>query len=120
MTASFSGHNVRCNKSGTTGKSDTIKKLSYHECIALRERRLAKFDPDSAPNDGESTRRSRMNVNPSSLDLLGYTDCFVQVVSGSEVIEGIGPYLVIAIRPKSFNRRIMMGTSSVHLTVYVH
>jgi len=61
-----------------------------------------------------------MNVNPSGLDLLGYTDCFVQVVSGSEVIEGIGPYLVIAIGPKSFNRRIMMGTSSVRLTVYVH
>jgi len=61
-----------------------------------------------------------MNVNPSSLDLLGYMDCFVQVISGSEVIEGIGPYLVIAIGPKSFNRRIMMGTSSVRLTVYVH
>jgi len=61
-----------------------------------------------------------MNMNPSSLDLLGYTDCFVQVISGSEVIKGIGPYLVITIRPKSFNRCIMMGMSSVHLTVYVH
>jgi len=120
VTASFSGHNVRCDESGTTGESDAIKKLSYRECIALRERRLAKFDPDSAPDDGESTRRSQMNVNPSSLDLLGYTDCFVQVVSGSEVIEGIGPYLVITIGPKSFNGRIMMGMSSVHLTVYVH
>ena len=52
-----------------------------------------------------------MNVNPSGLDLLGYTDCFVRVVSGSEVIKGIGPYLVIAIGPKSFNGHIMMGTS---------
>jgi len=102
------------------GKSDAIKKLSYRKCIALRERRLAKFDPDSAPDDGESTCRSRMNVNPSGLDLLGYTDCFVRVISGSEVIEGIGPYLVIAIGPKSFNGRIMMGMSSVCLTVYVH
>jgi len=37
------------------GKSDAIKKLSYYECIALWERRLADFDPDSAPGDGEST-----------------------------------------------------------------
>jgi len=36
-----------------------------------------------------------MNVNPSGLDLLGYMDCFVQVVSGSEVIKGIGPYVMI-------------------------
>jgi len=57
--ASFSGHNVRCDESGTTGKSDTIKKLLYRKYIALRERQLAKFDPDSAPDDGESTRRSR-------------------------------------------------------------
>ena len=120
VTASFSGHNVQCDKSGTTGKSDAIKKLSYCECIALRERQLAKFDPDSAPDDSESTHRSWMNVNPSSLDLLGYMNCFVQVVSGSKVIEGIGPYLVITIRPKSFNRRIIMGMSSVCLTVYVH
>ena len=120
MTASFSGHNVQCDESGTMGKSDAIKKLLYCKCIALRERQLAKFDPDSAPDDGESTCRSQMNMNLSSLDLLGYTDCFVQVVSGSEVIKGIGPYLVIAIRPKSFNRHIMMGTSSVCLTVYVY
>jgi P-type E1-E2 ATPase len=36
----LSCHNVRCDESGATGKSDTIKKLSYHKCIALRERRL--------------------------------------------------------------------------------
>jgi hypothetical protein len=56
VTASFSGHNVWCDESGTTGKSDAIKKLLYRKCIALRERRLAKFDPDSAPDNGESTR----------------------------------------------------------------
>jgi len=82
----LSGHNVRCDESGATGKADAIKKLSelllsYRECVALRERRLAEFDPDSAPDDGKSTRGSRMNVNPSGLDLLGHTDCFV--VSGS-------------------------------------
>jgi len=52
------GHNVQCNESGVTGKSDTFEKLSYHKCIALGERQLAKFDPDSAPDDGESTGRS--------------------------------------------------------------
>ena len=77
MTVSFSGHNVQCDESGTTGKSDAIKKLSYCKCIALRERQLAKFDPNSAPDDGKSTHRSQMNVNPSGLDLLGYTDCFI-------------------------------------------
>jgi len=56
-----------------------------------------------------------MNTNPVSLDLLGHTDCFV--ISGSEVIEGIGLYLVIAVGPKTFNRCIMMGMSFVCLTL---
>lgn len=109
----LSGHNVRCDESGATGESDAIKKLPYRECIALRERRLAEFDheTESAPGDGESTNGSRMNVNPSGLDLLGHTDCFV--VSGSKVTEGIGSYLVIAVGPKSFNGRITMGASFV-------
>jgi Ca2+-transporting ATPase len=102
---------VRCDESGATGESGMIKKLSYHQCIALRERQLAEFDPDTdgTPGDGESTSGSRMNVNLSGLDSLGHTDCFV--VSGSKVVEGIGSYLVIAVGQKSFNGRIMMGTS---------
>jgi len=74
------GYNVWCDESGATGKSDMFEKLSYYECIALGERQLAEFDPDSAPNDGESTGGLQMNTNPVSLDLLGHTDCFV--VSG--------------------------------------
>jgi len=109
------GHNVQCDESGATGKSDAFKKLLYCECIALRERRLAKFDPDSAPDDSKSTGGLRMNTDPVSLDLLGRTDCFV--ISGSEVIEGIGSYLVITIGPKTFNRHIMMGMSFVRLTL---
>ncbi|KAF8206554.1 hypothetical protein K438DRAFT_481244 [Mycena galopus ATCC 62051] len=31
------GHNVKCDESGATGESDAIKKVSYNECIALRE-----------------------------------------------------------------------------------
>jgi len=56
-----------------------------------------------------------MNTDPVSLDLLGRTDCFV--VSGSEVIKGIGSYLVIAVGPKTFNGRIMIGMSFVRLTL---
>ena len=112
----LSGHNVWCGESGATGESDAIKKLSYHECIALRERRLAEFDPDSSPGDGESASSSRRDVNPSGLDLLGHTDCFV--VSGSKVIEGSGSYMVIAVGPKSVNGRIMTGTSFVSLIMF--
>ena len=111
----LSGHNVRCDESGATGESDAVKKLSYHECIALREKRLAEFDPDSSPGDSESTSNSRRDVNPSGLDLLGHTDCFV--VSGSKVIEGSGSYVVIAVGPKSVNGRIMTGTSFVSLII---
>lgn len=110
----LSGHNVRCDESGATGESDAIKKLPYHECIALREKRLAEFDPESPVGDAESTSGSRRNVNVSGLDLLGHTDCFV--VSGSKVTEGIGSYLVIAVGEKSFNGRIMMGSSFVSPT----
>lgn len=113
----LSGHHVRCDESGATGESDAIKKLPYHECIALREKRLAEFDPDSPAGDAESTSGSRRNVNVSGLDLLGHTDCFV--VSGSKITEGIGSYLVIAVGEKSFNGRIMMGTSFVSPCVYV-
>jgi len=100
-----------------TGESDAIKKLPYHECIALREKRLAEFDPDSPTGDAESTSGSRRNVNVSGLESLGHTDCFL--VSGSKVTEGIGSYLVIAVGEKSFNGRIMMGMSFVSPCVYV-
>jgi magnesium-transporting ATPase (P-type) len=35
----LSGHNVPCDESSATGESDSIKKLSYEECIALRVKR---------------------------------------------------------------------------------
>ncbi|KAI9458771.1 calcium-translocating P-type ATPase [Russula earlei] len=103
----LSGHNVRCDESGASGESDMIKKLSYQECIALRDRRLAEFDPDSSVGDAESTRGSQRNIKVSGLDLLGHTDCFL--VSGSKVSEGIGSYLVIAVGTKSFHGRVMMA-----------
>ena len=86
----ISGHNVRCDKSGTTGESDAIKKVNYDECIALREQ----------------TKREGINVHAS--DAPGtHTDCFL--VSGAKVLEGYGKYIVIAVGQKSFNGRIMMG-----------
>lgn len=34
------GHNVRCDESGATGESDTIKKHSYEDCIHLDDEGL--------------------------------------------------------------------------------
>jgi Ca2+-transporting ATPase len=104
----LSGHNVRCDESSATGESDAIKKLPYEGCIALRNKRLAEFEPDSPIGDADSTI-GLPRKNPSGLDLLGHTDCFV--VSGSKVVEGVGSYMVISVGPKSFNGRIMMGSS---------
>jgi Ca2+-transporting ATPase len=78
--------NVRCDESSVTGDSDAIKKLPYQECIALRNKRLAEFETDSPIGDGESTSGSPRE-NPSGLDLLGHTDCFV--VSESKALKGL-------------------------------
>jgi Ca2+-transporting ATPase len=103
----LSRHNVRCDESSSTGESDAIRKLPYQECIALRNKWLAEFDPESPI--GESTS-GPPRKKPSGSDLLGHTDCYV--VSGSRVVEGVGSYLVISVGPKSFNSRsIMMGSS---------
>ena len=79
----LSGHNVRCDESSSTGESDTIK-VTYEECIALRDKRLTELDPGRPSSDGE---------------LLGSTDCFI--ASGSKVLEGVGSYVVIAVGTKS-------------------
>lgn len=76
----LSGHNVKCDESGATGESDTIKKISYEDCLKL-----------GAEEGGE----------------LKHTDCFL--ISGSKVLEGYGSYVVIAVGTRSFNGRIMMG-----------
>jgi Ca2+-transporting ATPase len=75
----ISGHNVKCDESGFTGESDAIKKLSYADVV-------------------ESTR----NGTGSS-----QADCFM--ISGSKVMEGVGKYVVIAVGPKSFNGRLILG-----------
>ena len=93
----LSGHNVLCDESCATGDSDSIKKVSYEECVALRDkRRPTELDRGGPSGDGELLRRA---------------DCFI--VSGSKVLEGFGSYVVVAVGTKSFNGRIMKGLSIV-------
>ena len=109
----LSGHNIRCDESGATGESDAIKKLSYEECIVLRDRKLSQYSPEvlgehlEGQDDAEEGRR--LKERPTGMDLLGHTDCFL--ISGSKVLEGVGTYVIIAVGTKSFNGRILMGTS---------
>ena len=90
----LNGHNVKCDESGATGESDAIKKLSYDQCIQLRNKALGDRAPSNDPEKGDG------------LEGL-HTDCFV--ISGSKVLEGVGRYVVVAVGQKSFNGRIMMG-----------
>lgn len=77
---------MKCDESGATGESDAIKKVSYEECLELKEK--------SEQEGGKSLEAS-------------HTDCFV--ISGSKVQEGVGKYVIVAVGQKSFNGRIMMG-----------
>ncbi|TFY80381.1 hypothetical protein EWM64_g3629 [Hericium alpestre] len=106
----LSGHNVRCDESGATGESDAIKKLSYEDCIALRDRKLAEYSPAVSDSEIDGQKGAGGGVpakRPSGMDLMGHTDCFL--VSGSKVLEGVGSYVIIAVGTKSFNGRIMMA-----------
>ena len=96
----LSGHNVKCDESGATGESDAIKKVSFDDCVALRNKVKAVEGADG----GEGHLGSKS---------MGHTDCFV--VSGSKVLEGVGSYVVVAVGTKSFNGRIMMGPLDVLL-----
>ncbi|KAG9013997.1 hypothetical protein FRB94_000194 [Tulasnella sp. JGI-2019a] len=75
------GHNVRCDESGATGESDTIKKIPYE--TAMEAKRFPLKERSS------------------------HEDCFL--ISGSKVSEGVGEYVVVAIGEKSFNGRLMMA-----------
>ncbi|KAH9025697.1 Ca-transporting ATPase [Lactarius deliciosus] len=95
----LSGQNVWCDESSATGESNAIKKLSFDECVVLRDKRLLEFDPDGPSGDGESVSASQRTANPSGLELLGHADCFI--VSGSRVVEGVGSYVVISVGTES-------------------
>ena len=77
------GNDVLCDESGATGESDYIKKIPY-EAIQERERKGAR--------------------HPKG-------DCFL--ISGSKVQEGVGSYVVIAVGPRSFNGKLLMGKHDV-------
>ncbi|KAH9021976.1 calcium-translocating P-type ATPase [Lactarius hengduanensis] len=103
----LSGHNVRCDESSATGEPNAIKKLSYEECIALRDKRAMESDPDDPSGDYGVVSASRTKTSPSGLELLGHTDCFI--VSGSRVLEGVGSYIVTSVGTKSSNGRIVIA-----------
>ncbi|KAL0954828.1 hypothetical protein HGRIS_003773 [Hohenbuehelia grisea] len=90
----LSGHNVKCDESGATGESDAIKKISFEECEAIRQKAL---------DDGEGDIHAKGGLDHA----LAHTDCFI--ISGSKVLEGVGKYVVVAVGQKSFNGRIMMA-----------
>jgi Ca2+-transporting ATPase len=73
-----STYNVKCDESGATGESDAIKKVSFDECMALKRK---------AEEDGTGGEDAR------GLAELGHMDCFV--VSGSNILEGIGAMLLL-------------------------
>ncbi|KAF8267739.1 hypothetical protein EI94DRAFT_1729725 [Lactarius quietus] len=100
----LSGHNVRCDESGVTGELGAIKKLSYEECLALRDTELG---PGGPSIDGESVGVSQRKANPSGLESLGHADCFI--VSGSKVLEGVGSYVVMTVGARSLSGRVMMA-----------
>jgi P-type Ca2+ transporter type 2C len=64
---------------------------------------------DESGATGESDAIQKMSYDECIRlgDQARHTDCFV--VSGSKVLEGFGRYVVVAVGPKSFNGRIMMG-----------
>jgi P-type Ca2+ transporter type 2C len=74
-----STYNVKCDESGATGgESDAIKKVSFDECMALKR----KAEKDGT--DGEDAH---------GLAGLEHMDCFV--VSGSNILEGMGAMLLL-------------------------
>ena len=86
----LSGRNVRCDEFSATGELSKIMKLSYEECIALRDKRVTELDPDG----------------PSRVEVLGHADCFI--VSGSKVLDGVGTYVVIAVGSKNLGMFIAL------------
>ena len=104
----LSGHNERRDESSATGESDAIKKLPYQECIALKNKRLAEFDPDSPIGDGESTSGSPRK-NPSGLEMTRYEPTPSTTLLPLTTKQSVWPSKSFG--PKSINSRIMMGSS---------
>ena len=76
-----------------TGESDAMKKVSYKQCLALR-------------NKAQEGGASGVHIS--------HMDCFV--VSGSKILEVVGSYVAVAVDTKGFNGRIMMGQLLSHKT----
>ncbi|KAH9054212.1 hypothetical protein EDB87DRAFT_1834866 [Lactarius vividus] len=101
----LSGHNIWYDESSATGESNAIKKLSYEECIILRDERRMEFDPDGPSGSSGSVGASQRKTDRSGLESLEHADCFI--VGGSKVLEGVGSYVVISVGTKSFDGHIV-------------
>jgi P-type Ca2+ transporter type 2C len=69
-----------------------------------------KCDESGATGESDAIKKVSYEECVAGGDELSHTDCFM--VSGSKVLEGYGSYVVIAVGVRSFNGRIMMGTSA--------
>lgn len=77
----ISGKDVEMDESAVTGESNMMKKMTYDECIAVRDE-IAKKRPEDLHNH---------NAVPSPL-----------LLSGTKVFKGAGKYLSIVVGPISF------------------
>lgn len=68
-----------------------------------------KCDESGATGESDAIKKFSLDDSLSELQEKGETkkDCFI--ISGAKVLEGVGSYVVIAIGPRSFNGRILLG-----------
>jgi Ca2+-transporting ATPase len=100
----LSRHNVKCDESAATGEADAIKKAPYSTCLALKNAQNSARLGDDGTIEGKPK-------HPGPLPHSSHTDCFI--ISGSKVLEGVSQYIVVAVRTKSFNGRIIMGMNLI-------
>lgn len=80
----ISGHGVKCDESSATGESDQMKKLDGHEVWQQIV-------------EGSATKK----IDPF-------------MISGSNVLEGVGTYVVTSVGPYSSHGRIMMSLQTTN------
>jgi len=101
----ISGHGVLCDESALNGESDAIKKVTFDECINLRDQWKSTLPADGA--DAPVGELGSQGSGPIGMEGVEHTDCFI--VSGGKVLEGVGRYVVVAVGQKSYHGRILMG-----------
>lgn len=87
------GHTVKCDEPGTTGESDTVKKVGYDEHISSRDQVKCK-----------GTNVRVLDATQMQTDR--------HLVSGCRVLEGYGKHVATALGQTTFNSHITTGSSS--------